>query len=150
MPALLALPPAILIALATFVAAVPTILILINIGGPYLRAWLKEHVRKQELQKLHDSLRGTCVVVSAIAKATVGFDADDGIAAILDGVTKEVGLALLEKYPNEAAAYVGALHADERRPELKPLGKIEPHEVPNAIQNIAERIAKMGSGAKAR
>jgi hypothetical protein len=142
---MLALPPAVLIAIAAVTAAIPTIIFLMTIGAPFFRTWLKEHVKKQELERLHNALRGAATVVSAIAKETAGFTLDDGFGQILDLAANEVGKALLEKYPAEAAAYMGALHADERRPDLKLGTDVRAKDVPAAIKRASKAANSGGS-----
>lgn len=139
---MLSLPPALLIALAAVSAVIPTVIVLLTLGAPFLRTWLKGHVRKQELQRLHDSLRGAASVVSFVAKETKGFKVDDGIAEILSLASAEVGKALVEKYGKEAVSYALALHADERRPDIN-LGEVSsPKELLEIGKREAAKIAK--------
>jgi hypothetical protein len=136
------LPPIVLIAIAAASAAIPAILVLMTVGAPFLRTWLKGHVKKQELQRLHDSLRGAASVVSFVAKETKGFTLDDGIAEILSLASAEVGKALVEKYGKEAVSYVLALHADERRPDIE-IGEVKSaKELLEIGKREAVRVAK--------
>lgn len=129
--------PILLAVIAAVSAAVPTILLLISVGAPQLRAWLKAHVRRQELERLHAAISGAAVVVAAIAKQTPGFTLDDGIAQILAQVSAEVGKALVEKYGKEAVHYIAALDADERRPDIRVGPSTPPKQVPEVIRRAS-------------
>lgn len=130
-----------LAALAFLGAAIPVTITLLTIGAPFLRTWLQNHVRQQELQRLHNSLRGAAAVVSMVAKETKGFTLDDGIAQILVLSANEVGRAYVEKYGKEAVAYALALHADDRRKDIH-LGDSNRATLPFEIAKDAVTIAK--------
>lgn len=104
--------PVLLAIIAGLTAAIPIVITAIKVGGPFAGAWLKAHLAKDDLQRLHASLKGVAVVVSGFAKTTPGFTVDDGFALALDMAADEVGRAIVEKYGVQALSYVAALHAD--------------------------------------
>lgn len=104
--------PVLLAIIAGLSAAIPVVIAAIKIGGPFAREWLKAHLAKNELQRLHASLRGAAVVVSGFAKTTPGFVVDDGFGQALSFAADEVGIALVEKYGVQSLSYLAALHAD--------------------------------------
>lgn len=126
--------PILLAIIAGASAAIPILIAVINVGGPFGREWLKNHVEKQQLQRLHDSLRGVAKIVSAVAAQTPGFKLDDGFAMLLDVLAIEVGKAVVEKYGSSAIVYAATLHADAGLPQFN-LGA---GEVNSALKNAID------------
>jgi hypothetical protein len=101
--------------------ATTALLTILSAGAPLIRQVLKAQLAKAELERLRCALKGAAVVVSAIVKSTPT-PVDDALARVLDLAEQEVGRALIEKYGDQARAYVAALHADKEIPSVN-LGK---------------------------
>lgn len=129
--------PVVLAIIAGLSAAIPVVIMAIKVGGPFAGEWLKAHLAKGDLQRLHASLKGAAVVVSGFAKTTPGFALDDGFAEVLNLAADEVGRALVEKYGVQASSYVAALHAD---PEMSKVHLGE-GDLRASLENAKARLA---------
>jgi hypothetical protein len=92
MTALPSLPVLLTLALAAFLAAVPTVLVVIGLAGPFIRKFLDENVRANDVALLKGAVKGAHAVIASFAARTP-IPYDDALAQILDRAAREIEAA---------------------------------------------------------